>query len=842
MTRSKIIKLVAIIAAVAIVLPLMLVSTLNAVTDPMSSAAWSDLGVFYEEEIAPVDTNVTPNSFIIGETVYDPDLTSTTALPSGWLVGPSSLSTWYNNAGSGVWDTTIQNTDKTNTAPKTSVVAPTANGVKVTTAGNGDFALLFPSLKDSSGKAVTNYVFSAVINYTGDSKGSAGLLTASRGSDNTFSGGSYFMLYGPGDTSSHRIYKYNGSRTDLLTNYSSITKTTDGGINYTTGQDMTLTVYFCDGINYYYVNGKHIFTTPAPDYYNGATLNGIGLNFSTTKNCLIKDIVVKEIAPKVSVTNDIKLGEPTIRYCSPLGAIIGNDSEGLRFTATVDKKSATYTDNVSGTYAPSNENVKFGMLIIPADLVPENGLITVDTPKVVDTVVEKIDKQDDNSLTYAVSVLDIPDEERDRVYVARAYMKVKNGSNWNYYYSKTKISRSYAGVANLNYTDATKNSVRNRLNEMFAGSADYAGEETKTITFSLFADLHYYPGGYITPVSHVNEILARANTANVDFVMQAGDFCNNFPGSPEITNAYLNNGYNLPVYGVMGNHDLENGGKMEVGTNYAVTSKLTNQNDNVVWGTADGKIGDGSIAYYYFDVNGFRIICTDTNYFLNTDTNAWEHYPSWYAGPNTQKTPNYTKTNSLGDTQRAWLERVLMDAANNDIPCIVITHASTAGTRGSSQCGDYLEVQEIFRKANDKNLGTVLMAINGHHHTNHTEYVDGILYLDMNTSNGAYIPDGSTKTPNYPEGTTFDFIDYDENGNALNTTPQQKLISSLTSLGQNEMYYFSGPLSAVIHVSSNGRIVIEGDQTTWFKNVAPAKTGDGEEPFVNSGVFNTGLR
>ena len=126
------------------------------------------------------------------------------------------------------------------------------------------------------------------------------------------------------------------------------------------------------------------------------------------------------------------------------------------------------------------------------------------------------------------------------------------------------------------------------------------------------------------------------------------------------------------------------------------------------------------------------------------------------------------------------------------------------------------------------------MVINGHHHTNHTEYVDGILYLDMNTSNGAYIPDGSTKTPNYPEGTTFDFIDYDDNGNPLSTTPVQRPISELTSLGQNEMYYFSGPLSAVIHVSSNGRIVIEGDQTTWFKNVAPANPSDGEEPLVNS--------
>ena len=279
---------------------------------------------------------------------------------------------------------------------------------------------------------------------------------------------------------------------------------------------------------------------------------------------------------------------------------------------------------------------------------------------------------------------------------------------------------------------------------------------------------------------------------------------------------------------------------MEVGTAAAVTSKLTNQNDNVVWGTADGKIGNGSIAYYYFDVNGFRVICTDTNYYyyVNGSTAEYRHYPSWYAGPGADA--DYAvKTNCLGDTQRAWLENVLMDAADKDIPCIVITHASAAGTRGSSQCGDYKEVQEIFRKANDKNLGTVLMAINGHHHTNHTEYVDGVLYFDMNTSNGAYVPDGSTKTPNYASDATFEYVEYDADGNPVSNV--SKLISELGSLGQNEMFYFEGPLSAIVHVSSNGRIVIEGDTTDWYLDVAPAKPGDGEEPFVNSGVFSTGL-
>lgn len=850
MTRSRKIKLVAIVAVFAMVLPLLLAASLNAVTDPMSSAAWSELNVFYEEEIAP--SEISHDSFIVGETVYNPTLTgSGNGVPEGWLAVPDALVSWPEDGKSGGWLNYSGTDTETNEAINTAKFTYTDSGLTASL-GGGDFSLLMPTLKDANGNEVSNYVYTVKATY-GNVGGQFGLITGTCGSETTYEGGTFHCYYGPEEkTLSWYYYHYGevGGRVGTK-----VAKSDANAIAApVAGTQFTLTVYHHDGTNYFFLNDTFVHSYADQDYYGGSeTLSGVGLYFCNT-TVTFNEISVKKVE-FTPPTSAIKLNEPTIRYATALGALTGNDSEGLRFTATVDKTSDIYKSYVNGTYSASNENVKFGMLLIPNDMLPKDGFLTVETPDVVDTVAEKIDKQDENSLTYAISLLNIPDDQRDRVYVGRAYMKVKDGDSWNYIYSKTKISRSYAGVANLYYTDASKKSVRDRVDEIFEGSKDYKGADTDTLTFSVFADLHYYPeryesdgnggsisvnGGYITPVSHVDQIMARANANNVDFVMQAGDFCNNFPKSPEILDAYLGNSYNLPAYGVMGNHDLENGGRMEVDTSEAVTSNLTNQNNNVVWGTADGKIGNGTIAYYYFDVNGFRVICTDTNYFLNTDTNTWEHYPSWYAGPNTTKTPNYTKTNSLGDTQRAWLERVLMDAANKDIPCIVITHASAAGTRGSSQCGDYLEVQEIFRKANDKNLGTVLMVINGHHHTNHTEYVDGILYFDMNTSNGAYVPDGSTKTPNYAEDATFEYVEYDNEGNIVGTT--NMYISSLGSLAKNEMFYFEEPLSAIVHVSSNGRIVIEGDSTDWLFDVAPANPADGEEPFVNSGIFNVGQR
>ena len=69
----------------------------------------------------------------------------------------------------------------------------------------------------------------------------------------------------------------------------------------------------------------------------------------------------------------------------------------------------------------------------------------------------------------------------------------------------------------------------------------------KQIKFALFSDFHYNEGRYISSVADLEAILKRANDAGVDFVLQAGDFCNNFPGSPEIFKTFLENEYG-PFY------------------------------------------------------------------------------------------------------------------------------------------------------------------------------------------------------------------------------------------------------------------------------------------------------
>ena len=108
-------------------------------------------------------------------------------------------------------------------------------------------------------------------------------------------------------------------------------------------------------------------------------------------------------------------------------------------------------------------------------------------------------------------------------------------------------------------------------------------------------------------------VMARAKDSNSSFVIHCGDMCNHYTGSPELLKPYLESG--IPVYGVYGNHELEGPNSMEM-----VTPLLTNDKE-VVWGTEDGKIGDGTIAYYYKDLpDDYRIVATDTNYAFDPKT------------------------------------------------------------------------------------------------------------------------------------------------------------------------------------------------------------------------------
>ena len=240
-----------------------------------------------------------------------------------------------------------------------------------------------------------------------------------------------------------------------------------------------------------------------------------------------------------------------------------------------------------------------------------------------------------------------------------------------------------------------------------------------------------------------------------------------------------------------------------------VTPLLTNRPDSVVWGTKSGKIEDGTVGYYYFDIKGFRIVCTDTNYSVNPKTKKYEHN-----APASRGSPNGNfPYNSLGNEQLRWLENVLTDAAHKHINCIIMSHDSYSGVWDSSP--DCENVRKIFKKVNGISDKTVIAAINGHYHRNCSAVKDNIYYLNINSVfNGVWrVADGQ----HYVDGQVFDFTKYNAVGDPIET--YRRNIFELSQA--KNTYFYEEPLSAIVKITRNGLIEIDGSETTWRYNVVP---------------------
>ena len=99
----------------------------------------------------------------------------------------------------------------------------------------------------------------------------------------------------------------------------------------------------------------------------------------------------------------------TIRYMDADNGIDGDKASGLRFAATVSKTDSAYTKVLSdSTYSASNDEVKFGMLIIPTDLLSSGGTLNENTELATNVEFTKIYAQDEEKIYFMVSLLGIP--------------------------------------------------------------------------------------------------------------------------------------------------------------------------------------------------------------------------------------------------------------------------------------------------------------------------------------------------------------------------------------------------------------------------------------------------
>ena len=479
---------------------------------------------------------------------------------------------------------------------------------------------------------------------------------------------------------------------------------------------------------------------------------------------------------------------------------------GVDVALSFDKTQEIYAKYITGDYAYSETaDLKFGVLTaIGSGQTAQE--ITVDTAGVENTIFTAF-TQDESKLGFVYSISDIPEENYDKFYTVQPYVLVQDA----YYYGTAK-AYSAAALASGIYAFVEDDAVKETLEEVFADSKVFVGKDGKSLTFTLFSDFHYKAKMYPTTITDLKGILERADASNSAFVMSAGDFCNDALGSPELFNTYYNyttqEGSLLKAYNIYGNHELESkNNSMEV-----VTALLTND-DSVVWGTEDGSY-DYNVGYYYFESNGFRIVCTDNNYSWNP-AGYWEHNKTKSYGPPSGNTNTY----SLGPEQLTWLENVLTDAADKDIPCIIVEHSTSK------------DVSAIYTKVNNINPGTVLMCISGHTHTDEQSLNDGVFHLVCNTTrNGLWMDGGGS---HYTSEHTFQFEEYDEGGNLISTSEM-----SLGDLSQGDnTWFFTDPLSAVISINENGLITIDGYESTWAYNIVPIGANNVIAPRISSGTY-----
>lgn len=529
------------------------------------------------------------------------------------------------------------------------------------------------------------------------------------------------------------------------------------------------TLIHLNGVNYVYLNDY--FCT---SFKEAASTDTAGLGFFTYGGDLeITEIKVTGIfAPELTLECGLSVGEQVgfDIACS----VAGSDGYGL-------------------------EDAECGVILKEITVDTVNDTITAETEGADIYTFDTVNTETGLS---AETFIRLSSSDADKTFAAVPFIKTEG----KYFYGRTEFFCA-ATLADLDYSNHSL-SEKAVADTFFENSEIFRGENSNTLKFTVFSDFHYKQGMYATSVADLNEIFARAEANGSSFVLSGGDFCNDFLGSPELTNAFLGyekaDGTVMPAYNNYGNHELEaSGNSMQV-----VTPTLTNDK-NAVWGTADGSMGDGSVGYYYFDNGGFRFIVTDTNYSWNPTSSVWEHNTTnSYGAPS-----GNLYQNSLGAAQLSWLKDLLYASADEGIPCVVVSHATFCPNWWPSP--DAGTVHQMFKEVNVYRPGTVIMQISGHEHNDRQEILDGVYYLGVNTvKNGLWV---GGNIEHYTSEHTFQMETYDAEGNF--TGYVTKGYGDL-SMGANT-WFFETPLSTNVTIGQNGQIYVEGMETSWACDVIP---------------------
>lgn len=245
------------------------------------------------------------------------------------------------------------------------------------------------------------------------------------------------------------------------------------------------------------------------------------------------------------------------------------------------------------------------------------------------------------------------------------------------------------------------------------------------VKFAVMADLHVdiMPDG----VSRVQAFCEAALKENVDFLLHLGDIqypevaflekhapesiqkregagwfvCDRDDEKVAVKQLLADTG--LPLYGVLGNHDMDS------------CSKKT---ACLYWGMPD--------THYSFVHGGVRFIALDTNFIgLDDEMLDFDHCNYRYY--------SRRETSFITDPQLQWLENEVM---NSPEPCVLLSHAALGDDLMCAH--DRAKLWQMIERVN-KEKRRVILALNGHNHSDGVTERNGVPFISINSISNVWI-------------------------------------------------------------------------------------------------------
>ncbi len=283
-----------------------------------------------------------------------------------------------------------------------------------------------------------------------------------------------------------------------------------------------------------------------------------------------------------------------------------------------------------------------------------------------------------------------------------------------------------------------------------------------SITFSVFADLHWREGDWAWCEQRLDAIFDRALRSRAEFVIHCGDFCHDVAAARGMIAKYA--AAPLPAYHVMGNHEFE----------------CSDSLDEVLRAFALPR------NYYAFDVRGFRFVALDNNYHHGPDGNL-KHYADESVWSKCHQDEVV-----LPPEQVEFLREAIATASG---PVCVFSHASFLFPPDRS---GVVNGRDIVRMADEARGDRPVMFFNGHYHRNELIIRDGMAFFDVNTTTStwsdkehhAYPPELMAKCP----------------------TSCHSMLNAV-------------PVHAIVRLDTDGNVEIDGMTGAYYLGISPESIG-----------------